>query len=182
MGKQISVRTQDHFKEKIRRNLDPLIEEQKLLVRQYITTMTNKAVKKLAAKIGAQKIVDALREAEDNLRAAQETAKTFFGKKATSKDKKQELMYKFESRNDTITAEDCEEQLTIWAKGLAEKEAEKLPEGKKLAELKRIKRVAEDSVMEADAPSELVAALDQTFQKTLNISWKETPQRVQISR
>ena len=45
MGKQISVRTQDHFKEKIRRNLDPLIEEQKLLVRQYITTMTNKAVK-----------------------------------------------------------------------------------------------------------------------------------------
>ena len=59
MGKQISVRTQDHFKAKIRRNLDPLIEEQKLLVRQYITTMTNKAVKKLAAKIGAQKIVDA---------------------------------------------------------------------------------------------------------------------------
>ena len=38
-------------------------------------------------------------EAEDNLRAT-ETAKTFLAKKLLA-DKKQDLMYKFESRNDT---------------------------------------------------------------------------------
>ena len=88
MASKMSVRTQDHFKEKIRRNLDPLIQEQELLVRQHTTAMTEKAAKKLAVKIGAHKIMDALKIAEANLKKAQGNAQSFFEKKATTKDKK----------------------------------------------------------------------------------------------
>jgi len=186
MASKMSVRTQDHFKEKIRRNLNPLIEEQELLVRQHTTAMTDKAAKKLAVKIGAYKIMDALKIAEENLKKAQNNAQSFFEKKATTKDKKDELSSKFDKEayrydEDKITYEDCEEQIRKWAKNEAQKFIEKLPEGSKLAELKRIKRVAEDQVMEADAPSELVAQLNNVFSKTLNITWNETPKKVMIS-
>jgi hypothetical protein len=36
--------------------------------------------------------------------------------------------------------------------------------------------------MEADAPSELVAQLNNVFSKTLNITWNETPKKVMISQ
>ena len=57
----------EHFEDKVKRNLDPLIEEQELLVKQFTTEATDKASKKLAIKIGAQKIIDALQDAEENL-------------------------------------------------------------------------------------------------------------------
>ena len=47
----------DHFKEKVRRNFDPLIEEQELLVKQYRAEATEKIVGKLAKKMGADKIL-----------------------------------------------------------------------------------------------------------------------------
>ena len=47
----------DHFKEKVRRNFDPLIEEQELLVKQYRAEATEKIVGKLAKKMGAEKIL-----------------------------------------------------------------------------------------------------------------------------
>ena len=50
----------EHFRNKVKRQLNPLIEEQELLVKQYTTEATNRASKKLAIKIGAQKIIDAL--------------------------------------------------------------------------------------------------------------------------
>lgn len=186
MASKMSVRTQDHFKEKIRRNIDPLIAEQELLVRQYTTSMTDKAAKKLAVKIGAYKIMDALKIAEEHLKKAQSNAQSFFEKKATSKSKQEELSSKFNKNSygyddDEISYEDCEEQIRKWAKIEAQKYIEKLPEGSKLAELKRIRRVAEDKVMEADAPSELVAQLDNVFTKTLNLTWNETPKKVMIS-
>ena len=40
----------DHFKHKVRRQFDPLIEEHELLVKQYRTAATNKVVGKLAKK------------------------------------------------------------------------------------------------------------------------------------
>ena len=58
----------EHFKEKVRRNFTPLIEEQELLVKQYTPEATNKASRKLAIKIGAQKIIDALKFAEEDLK------------------------------------------------------------------------------------------------------------------
>ena len=38
----------EHFEEKVKRTLNPLIEDQELLVKQYTTEATNKASKKLS--------------------------------------------------------------------------------------------------------------------------------------
>jgi hypothetical protein len=40
----------EHFEKKVERTLNPLIEDQELLVKQYTTEATNKASKKLAVK------------------------------------------------------------------------------------------------------------------------------------
>ena len=68
----------DHFKEKVRRNFDPLIEEQELLVKQYRAEATEKIVSKLAKKMGADKILDEFKKAEAQLKAIQDKARTFF--------------------------------------------------------------------------------------------------------
>ena len=65
----------DHFRDKVKRELDPMIEQQELLVRQYVSQATDTASKKLAKKIGAQAIIDKLKEAEQYLLEAQATAK-----------------------------------------------------------------------------------------------------------
>ena len=78
----------DHFKQKVRRNFDPLIEEQELLVKQYRAEATEKIVGKLAKKMGADKILDQFKKAEAELRKAQEKAKTFFKKKAEQDNEK----------------------------------------------------------------------------------------------
>ena len=68
----------EHFRDKVKRNLNPLIEEQELLVKQFTTEATDKASKKLAVKIGAQRIIDALQDAEETLNKAQTLAQSFF--------------------------------------------------------------------------------------------------------
>ena len=72
----------DHFKEKVRRNFDPLIEEQELLVKQYRAEATQKIVGRLAKKMGADKILNEFKRAEAQLKAIREKAQTFFKKKA----------------------------------------------------------------------------------------------------
>ena len=74
----------EHFESKVRRQFDPLIDDQELLVKQYKTEATNKAVAKLSKKMGADKIISKFREAEQKLKEAQASAKTFFQKKAES--------------------------------------------------------------------------------------------------
>jgi len=175
MTKTMTKYQLEHFKDKVKRNIDPLIEEQELLVRQFKTEATNQAVKKLSKKMGADKIIEQFRKAEKMLEEARASAKTFFNKK---KPKDQELKYKFDYnnnswRNDQITLEDCEEQLREWASALAEREIEKRPEGKKLAELKQVKRVALDTVMEANAPSDLIEGLNKVFTKAIGNNWSE---------
>ena len=85
----------DHFKNKVKRQFNPMIDEQELLVKQFKTEATDKAVSKLSKKIGADKIINKFREAEKMLEEARATAKTFFEKK---KPKDQELHYKFTER------------------------------------------------------------------------------------
>ena len=53
MSKTMTKYQLDHFKEKVRRNFEPLIREQELLVKQYKTEATNKIVGKLSKKMGA---------------------------------------------------------------------------------------------------------------------------------
>ena len=59
----------DHFKEKVRRNFNPLIEEQELLVKQYRAEATEKIVGKLAKKMGADKILADFKKAEEQLKS-----------------------------------------------------------------------------------------------------------------
>ena len=174
----------EHFRDKVKRNLNPLIEEQELLVKQFTTEATDKASKKLAIKIGAQRIIDALQDAEENLTKAQTSAQSFFEKKAINKNMKEELSSKFDKNNyryddDKITLSDCNDQIRTWAKSLAEREIEKRPEGKQLAKLKGIKRSALDSIMESEAPATLIETLNKHMTKYLGVSWHEQPKAIE---
>ena len=176
----------EHFGDKVKRRLNPLIEEQELLVKQFTTEATDKASKKLAIKIGAQKIIDALQDAEENLTKAQTSAQSFFEKKATTKNMKEDLASKFDRSysggrydDDKITLTDCQDQIRTWAKTLAEREIEKRPEGKQLAKLKEIKRAALDTIMESEAPAALIETLNKHMTKFLGVSWHEQPTAIE---
>ena len=95
MSKTLTKYQLEHFKEKVDRQFEPLIRDQELLVKQFKTEATDKAVSKLSKKIGAEKIIDNFKKAEKMLEDARATAKTFFEKK---KPKDEELSYKFRER------------------------------------------------------------------------------------
>ena len=168
MSKTMTKYQLDHFKYKVRRNFEPLIREQELLVKQYKTEATNKIVGKLAKKMGADKILDQLKKAEAHLKKAQDSAKTFFKKKA-SKEKKDLNNYRFD-RDEKLTLSDCEEQLRDWATELVEREIRKRPEGEKLKQLEQLQQHSIDTVMEAGTPDELIRKLD-TSTKKIGIAW-----------
>ena len=165
----------DHYKDKVKRQFNPMIEEQELLVKQFKTEATDKAVSKLSKKIGADTIITKFAQAEKMLAEARATAMTFFEKK---KPKDQELEYKFTraGRNshysDDITLADCQDQLRTWASELAEREIEKRPEGAKLKHLKELKLKALDVVMESGTPDTLAIALDNVSKK-IGLRWNQ---------
>ena len=157
----------DHFKSKVRRNFNPLIEEQELLVKQYRAEATEKIVGKLAKKMGADKILNEFRKAEAQLKAVQDKARTFFKKKAEQREDKS-LNYNI--REEKITLDDCIEQLKDWARDLVDREIRKRPEGLKLKQLEDLKQKAIDTVMESGTPEELIKSLDATTKK-IGIAW-----------
>ena len=170
MPKAMTKYQLEHFKSKVRRNFAPLIQEQELLVKQYRTEATNKIVGKLAKKMGADKVLDQLKKAEAHLKKAQDSAKTFFKKKAT-KEKKDLNSYRFDQdSNQQLSVDDCEEQLKDWARELVDAEIRRRPEGKKLKQLEDLQRRSIDTVMEAGTPAELLKALD-TETKKIGIAW-----------
>ena len=160
----------DHFKDKVKRQFEPMIEEQELLVRQYKTEATDKAVSKLSKKIGAEKIIDNFRKAEKMLEDARATAMTFFDRK---KPKGEELNYEFRrGRENELSLSDCETQLRDWASKLAQREIERRPEGLKLKQLKDLKTKALDVVMESGTPDSLAIALDNVSKK-IGLRWNQ---------
>ena len=160
----------DHFKEKVRRNFDPLIEEQELLVKQYRAEATEKIVGKLAKKMGADKILDEFKKAEAQLKAVRDKARTFFKKKQEQDPTNKGLSYNMRERDEKITLDDCIEQLKDWARELVDREIRKRPEGLKLKQLEELKRHSIDTVMESGTPEDLLRALDQTANK-IGIAW-----------
>jgi|TARA_R100000084_G_scaffold90494_1_gene44480 DNA repair ATPase RecN len=172
MSKTMTKYQLDHFERKVRRQFDPLIDDAELLVKQFKTQATDKAVAKLSKKIGADKIINKFRQAEKMLEDARATALTFFEKK---KPTEEELNYKFRNmrssyRDDKLTLQDCEEQLRDWASNLAEKEVERRPEGARLKQLKELKEKAIDTVMESGTPDSLAIALDNVSKK-IGLRW-----------
>ena len=160
----------EHFENKVERYFKPLIDEQQLLIKQYRTEATNNVVKKLAKKMGADKILAKMKEAEDFMLEAQRDAKTFFEKQ--SKKEKQELSnYRFRrDEDDRLRLSDCEEQLRDWAKDLVDREIERRPEGAKLKDLKDLKQKAIDNVMESGTPDELKQSLNLVV-KHIGLTW-----------
>ena len=159
----------EHFENKVNRYFQPLIDEQQLLIKQYRTEATNNVVKKLAKKMGADKILAQMKEAEDFMKEAQNNAKTFFEKQ--SKKEKKDLDYRFRrDEDDRLKLSDCEEQLRDWARDLVDREIERRPEGAKLKDLKDLKQKAIDNVMESGTPDELKQSLNAVV-KTIGLTW-----------
>jgi aspartyl/asparaginyl beta-hydroxylase (cupin superfamily) len=170
MSKSMTKYQLDHFRDKVKRQFNPLIDEAELLVKQFKTEATDKAVEKLAKKMGADKIIKQFQEAEVKLAEARASALTFFTKK---KPKGEELNYNFRERNsyrDELSLQDCHDQLRDWASTLAEREIERRPEGAKLKQLKELKTKALDVVMESGTPDTLAIALDQVSKK-IGLTW-----------
>ena len=161
----------DHFKGKVKRNFNPLIEEQELLVKQYRAEATEKIVGKLAKKMGADKILNEFRKAEAQLKAVRDKARTFFKKKAEQdEDKKKDYnSYRFNDAKD-LSLSDCEDQMKDWARDLVDREIRRLPEGLKLKQLEDLKQKAIDTVMESGTPEDLIRQLDATTKK-IGIAW-----------
>ena len=170
MPKTMTKYQLDHFKEKVRRNFDPLIEEQELLVKQYRAEATEKIVGKLAKKMGADKILADFKKAEEQLQAVREKARTFFKKKAEQDEEEKNLLTLMRERDEKITLKDCEEQLTDWARELVDREIRRRPEGLKLKQLEDLKQNSIDTVMESGTPEDLMKALDATTKK-IGIAW-----------
>ena len=158
----------NHFENKVNRYFQPLIDEQHLLIKQYRTEATNNVVKKLAKKMGADKILAKMKEAEEFMKEAQNDAKTFFEKQ--SKKEKKEISYRFERDEDRLSLSDCEDQLREWAKDLVDREIERRPEGAKLKDLRDLKQKAIDNVMESGTPDELKQSLNLVV-KHIGLTW-----------
>ena len=52
MSKSMTKYQLDHFRDKVKRQFEPMIKDQELLVKQFKTEATDKAVDKLSKKIG----------------------------------------------------------------------------------------------------------------------------------
>ena len=157
----------EHYESKIRRHFDPLVEEQELLVKQFKTEATKRIVGKLSKKMGADKILDAFKKAEEQMKKAQQDAKTFFTKKAKQDDKK---TLNYNMKDEDISLKDCEGQLRDWAKELVDREIRRRKEGEQLSQLEAVKQRAMDIVYENGDDKAIATALDSCTKK-IGITW-----------
>jgi len=166
----------EHLKKRVAAEIDPIIDEAKLMRKSVVADLTASAEGKLAKKIKADVVIKDLEKAFKSLETAQRKAKTFFTK-GVSADMKKDVSYKFETYEKDrygagLKPEDCREQLRSWAETLAIKEAEKTPEGKKVKQLELYKASAINQVFETGLPSELPKTLEAIF-KPLGIIWNK---------
>ena len=173
----------EHLKKRINSEIDPLIEQAELSDKSIVADLTESAELKLAKKIKADVVIKELEKAIQEVEIKQRKAMTFFGK-INNKDLKENLGYKFKKSDrdnyyskdrygQGITPEDCREQLRRWAQYLAEIEAEKTPEGKKVKELKLYKQSAINSVFECGVPEQLNIVLEKVL-SGVGIIWNKT--------
>ena len=172
----------EHLKKRINNEIDPLIDQAQLSVKSIVADLTESAELKLAKKIKADVIIKELEQAIEQLEIKQRKAQTFFGK-IKDPELKGKLSYKFDkndrdsyyrsSYNKGIEPSDCRDQLREWAQYLAEIEAEKTPEGKKVKELKLYKQSAINSVFECGVPEQLNVVLEKVL-NGVGIVWNKT--------
>ena len=173
----------EHLKKRINSEIDPLIEQAELSVKSIVADLTESAELKLAKNIKADVVIKELEGAIAELEIKQRKAMTFFGK-INNRELKENLSYKFkksdrdnyysrDSYGRGIQPSDCREQLRNWASHLAQKEAEKTPEGKKVKELELYKQSAINSVFECGVPEQLNIVLEKVL-NGVGIVWNKT--------
>ena len=172
----------EHLKKRINNEIDPLIDQAQLSVKSIVADLTEAAELKLAKKIKADVVIKELEDAIANLEIKQRKAQTFFGK-IKDAELKDQLSYKFDKKdndsyyrssyNKGIEPSDCRDQLREWAQYLAQKEAEKTPEGAKVKELKLYKQSAINSVFECGVPEQLNIVLEKVL-AGVGIVWNKT--------
>ena len=167
----VQVRTQDHLMSKIRKKIEPLIEDERLMLKSKVSDMAEKGYNALCKKIGADKIIKELEEMEVGLENAQRKAKSFFGKTSrTSVAYKNSLRYEFANEVKKITSIKCMEQCREWAEKYAERELEKSPLGKKIKDLENLQEQCTDTVMEATTQKDLTQQLSQLL-GSVGLQW-----------
>ena len=169
----VQVRTQDHLRSKVRKKLEPLIEDQRLLNRSLVSEMAEQGYVKLIKKLGADKIIDELRSSEERHENAMRKAKSFFKKAShTSVAYKKGLDYIFSSTTEKkITSLKCEEQCRTWAEKYAEREVQKTEQGKELAKLEALEEACDDVIMEATTQNELTEKLSNLLSQGAGVEW-----------
>jgi len=138
----------------------------------------------LAKKIKADKVIDNLQKAVEQLEIAQRQAVTFFGK-IKDNSLREKLNYKFKDKDKDnyyrssydkgIMPEDCRDQLREFAEFIAQQKVENMKEGKKLKELKLYKKASKHKIWECGVPEQLQGQLEQIL-SGINIIWDKSKQ------
>ena len=170
------------LEQRVDEELDPVINLAELELKAVLTEETENAMTYLAKKIKADVVIKELEDAIAELEIKQRKAQTFFGK-IKDPELRDQLNYKFNKKdrdsyyrgdyNRGIEPSDCREQLREWAQYLAQIEAEKTPEGKKVKELKLYKQSAINSVFECGVPEQLNIVLEKVL-SGVGIVWNKT--------
>ena len=173
------------LEKRVDEELDPIINLAELELKAVLADEVEVAMTYLAKKIKADKVINNLQKALEQLEIAQRQAVSFFGKVKDVK-LKEKLNYKFKG-NDTdsyykydsygrgITPEDCRDQLREWAEVLAQQKVENKPEGKKLKELKLYKKASLHKIWECGVPEQLSNKLTEIL-SGVNIIWDKSKQ------
>ena len=174
------------LEQRVDEELDPIINLAELELKSILAEQTEIAMSYLAKKIKADKVIDNLQKAVENLEIAQRQAVTFFGKIKDAK-LREKLSYKFRNKKDRdnyyrsdnygrgITPEDCRDQLREFAQFIAQQKVENKPEGKKLKELKLYKKASKHKIWECGVPEQLQSQLEQIL-SGVNIIWDKSKQ------
>ena len=169
---RLKLYERDHFDSKVDKKLEPVIEVEELRIKATVQTILNKGTKTFAKNIGADKVINALEDAEEKLKRASRNAYIFFDQSARKEVAWSKLKeYKFDRDDrDSITVKNCQDQIEKWAEAQAKQLAEKTPQGQRLSFLKAVKERMKDMVKEASIPSELKEQLS-GLMKLAGVSW-----------
>ncbi len=172
------------LEQRVDEEIDPIIKMAELELKSVLTEQTEIAMTYLAKKIKADKVIDNLQKAVEQLEVAQRQAVTFFGK-IKDNSLREKLNYRFKDKDKDnyyrssydkgIMPEDCRDQLREFAEFIAQQKVENMKEGKKLKELKLYKKASKHKIWECGVPEQLQGQLEQIL-SGINIIWDKSKQ------
>jgi len=171
---ELKLYQRDHFQKKIEKKLEPEIEREELKIKTTVNKILEKGIKSFSKSIGADRVIARLEKAEEERRQASRLAYTFFNNKASSVvsySKAKEHKFDRDDK-ESISVNNCVDQLEKWAETQAEQFAETTEQGKRLSYLKALQTKAKDMVSEASVSDDLKSSLDNLF-AFVGVSWEQ---------